>query len=117
MLYKTEPESSSISTSSLLTTKQHLQVKEFLTHLNNEDLVNVGLELGLRYHKLKRMKEPLNEIVDAWLRMDDYVLEESGEPSWESLSLTLKKCGHTGIARNIRKAKGMSKFVCSLPVC
>ena len=91
-------------TSSWLTQKHHSQITQCLTSLKKEELVNVGLRLGLRYPTLKKMSPDtiLNDMVHAWLRRDDDVIEGSGEPSWESLSKALEDCGHKGIASDIK---------------
>ena len=78
-----------------------------------QELVNVGLRLGLRYPTLKKMSSEflLNDMVHAWLMKDDDVTEGSGEPSWKSLSKTLEDCGHSGIAAKI-KGKGIITLDC-----
>lgn len=45
----------------------------------------------------------LYDLVNAWLRGDDDVIEWSGEPSWESLHAALRRHGHNGIASDIQK--------------
>lgn len=83
----------------------HIGAKAFLKRLTNADIINVGLELGLRYHHLKNMKEDvlLDEILSCWLREDDNVRETSGTPSWESLAKALEGAGFNGVAREVRK--------------
>ena len=92
-------------TSSLLTQKHHSQITQYLTSLKKEELVHVGLRLGLHYLTLKKMSPEslLNDMVNAWLRRDDDVIEGSGEPSWESLSKAREDCGHKGIASDVKK--------------
>ena len=92
-------------TSPLLVQKDHFQITQYLAPLSNQELVNVGLRLGLRYPTLKKMSPEslLNDMVHAWLRRDDDVIEGSGEPSWQSLSRGLEGCNHTGIASDIRE--------------
>ena len=44
-----------------------------------------------------------DEIVAAWLRKEDRVMNMSGEPTWRSLVEALRKIGQEGIARNIEE--------------
>ena len=90
---------------SSLAPKDHFLITQCLTPLSNQELVNAGLRLGLRYPTLKRMSPEalLNDVVHAWLRRDDDVVDASGEPSWESLSTALEDCGHCGIASDIKQ--------------
>ena len=85
--------------------KAHSQIIPLLTPLKNEELVTIGLILGLRYPRLKKMSSDclLNDMVHAWLRRDDDVIEGSGEPTLESLINALQACGHTGVVADIRK--------------
>ena len=43
------------------------------------------------------------EMVTAWLKQEDNVLEESGKPSWSSLLRSLKEHGHNGIVAEIEE--------------
>ena len=87
-----------------LTRADHAKIKKFLRVLTNEELRNVGLELGLSYNHLEKMgHDCLNELVHCWLNKDDDVMETSGAPSWKSLAKALEEAGFTGVASNIRK--------------
>ena len=87
-----------------LTSADHAKIKKFLKILTNEELKNVGVELGLSYHHLEKMgHDCLNELVHCWLNKDDDVMETSGTPSWESLARAVEEAGFTGVASSIRK--------------
>ena len=83
----------------------HPVVRKFLKCLSNKELREVGLELGLRWPRLKNMKEDcvLDDMLDSWLREDDDVKETSGHPSWQSLVKALEEAGFNGVAAEIRK--------------
>ena len=85
----------------LLTTKDHFEVTEFLRNLDKNELIRLGEALGLSYSKLKKMEPLCEEMVDAWLKQEEDVIEQSGEPSWKSLKAALKKIGQTGLIRTI----------------
>ena len=71
---------------------------------------HLGVVLGLSQIKLKAKLEEsktfLDDVIAAWLRKEDQVIER-GEPSWRVLISALKNCrvGQTGIASNIAKDK------------
>jgi hypothetical protein len=63
----------------------------------------VGGALGLAYVNLQKMKVLPADMVAAWLRREDYVLNVSGEPTWRSLVQALKTVGQGGIAKDIEE--------------
>ena len=71
--------------------------------LDNEQIVQLGLALGMNYAKLKRMRSLPGDMVAAWLRREDDVLEVSGVPTWKVLSEALKDIGQTGLAMKKKK--------------
>ena len=83
---------------------KHVAVKRFLKDLTNADIIHLGMELGMRYHHLKNMREDtlLDDMIGSWLRKDDDVIQTSGTPSWESLAKALEETGYNGVATNIR---------------
>ena len=90
---------------SSLGTVDHFQVSSLLKALNNDEVITLGTALGLDFNKLKRMTSLPDDMVGAWLRGDDNVIETSGPPSWGSLATALDKTGHTKIAITIRRGK------------
>ena len=85
---------------------RHLTVKKYLKPLANDDILKVGLELGLEYTRLKNLKSSsdfLDEVVHSWLREDDNVSTTSGTPSWDSLAKALKEAGCDGVASKIKE--------------
>ena len=93
------------STSATLEMTNHFQVCEIIKNLDRNESINLGAALGLFYIKLKRTDTIPEDMVAAWLRGDDNVIETSGSPSWESLATALDKTGHTKIAITIRRGK------------
>ena len=74
---------------------------QLLNDLDKQEVIRVGLALGLCYNKMRKM-DSIEDIIAAWLRKDDNVCEKSGNPSWASLINALDANGHTGIADTIR---------------
>ena len=71
--------------------------------LDDQQIVQVGLALGMNYAKLKRMRSLPGDMVAGWLRKEDDVLEVSGIPTWKVLSEALKDMGQTGLAIKIKQ--------------
>ena len=81
----------------------HHTVTQYLRNLRNEELVELGLELGLHYPRLKNMAAPAAaELVAVWLHKKDDVLATSGVPSWTSLVTKLQDISPV-LAVRIRK--------------
>lgn len=83
--------------------KDHTDVCEHLRDIDQRDLVQLGETLGLCYTKLQRMQHIPEEMVAAWLREEDSVLNKSGKPTWTNLIQCLEKIGQNGIARRIKE--------------
>ena len=79
-----------------------VDVCESLNYLSNEDMIELGVALGLSYSNLTRRTSTM-EIVTAWLNREDMVLIESGIPTWTTLADALDKIDQAGIARDIRQ--------------
>ena len=71
--------------------------------LDDQQIIQVGLALGMSYAKLKRMRSLPGDMVAAWLRREDDVLEVSGVPTWKVLAEALKDNGQTGLAMKIQQ--------------
>ena len=82
------------------------KVKRFLKDVN--DWQSLGLELGLRYPTLKRIKkeqrEDINdcmmEMLAAWLQQQDNV-SQAGPPSWSVLQTALREIEENELADRI----------------
>ena len=83
--------------------RNHYEISHNLMDLDNQQIVQVGLALGMNYAKLKRMRSLPGDMVAAWLRREDDVLEVSGLPTWKVLSEALKDTGQTGLAMKIHQ--------------
>ena len=82
--------------------KHHFQITRYLRELNNAQIIGVGSTLGINYVKLTRMHNLPGDMVAAWLRREDNVVEFSGDPTWKALSEALKENGQTGMAMKIQ---------------
>ena len=74
-------------------------VSEYFKDVNREEVIRLGLALGLLYSRLEGMKMFPEDVIAAWLRGDD----QCGPPSWTSLATALERTGHTVIASKVRK--------------
>ena len=83
--------------------RHHFEICSYLKDLDDQQIVQVGLALGMNYAKLKRMRSLPGDMVAAWLRREDDVLEVSGAPTWKVLSEALKDVGQTGLAMKIQQ--------------
>ena len=88
--------------------KHHFEITHRLRDLDNDQIVDVGTALGIKHPKLKRMRSLPGDMVAAWLRREDDVLDV-GDPSWKVLSEVLKNCGQKGLAREIQR-----KYQCGM---
>ena len=76
-------------------------VSQYLKDIDREELIRLGLALGLLYSRLEGMKMFPEDVIAAWLRGDD----KCGPPSWTSLATALEGKGHTAIASKVRKGE------------
>ena len=81
------------------------EVTKYLGDMDNEQLINLGGALGLRYTTLGRMKSLPNDMVAAWLRREEGVLKRSGEPNYEKLAEALDEMEQNGLAKDVREQK------------
>ena len=81
------------------------EITKYLGDMDNEQLINLGGALGLRYTTLGRMKTLPNEMVAAWLRREEGVLKRSGEPTYERLAEVLEEMDQNGPAKDVREQK------------
>ena len=93
------------SSCSLTDGSHHHKVATYLRPLMREIVDQVGGALGLVYPNLRKMQRCPDDMVNAWLRKEDYVLTSSGDPTWRSLAKALSKEGQTGIAQRIEEEK------------
>ena len=87
----------------LIGMRHHYEISSYLLDLDNQQIIQVGLALGMNYAKLKRMRSLPGDMVAVWLRREDDVLEVSGVPTWKILSEALKDVGQTGLAMKIQQ--------------
>ena len=90
-----------------------IEVSEYLTCLNKEELKILGKILGLSHATVTNRFDSsvavyLSSIVEAWLLKQDKVAEKGG-PSWSSLEAALRHVllGHNGIADKIHRELGI----------
>ena len=83
-----------------------VDVKKFL--MNVVDWQSLGLELGLLYPTLKRIKKEqhgdisdcMMEMISSWLQQQDHV-SRKGIPSWSVLRTALEEIGEHQLASEI----------------
>ena len=68
-------------------------------------LIRLGTALGLKYPHLQRMQILPDDMVAAWLNIEDEVMDISGIPTWSSLIKALEDTDQKGVASRIRKGK------------
>ena len=73
--------------------------------MDNRQLRQLGLALGLHYPTLKRMESMPDDLIHAWLLRQDSVTERSGEPTYSTLAKALEDIGQVGIAQDVRNQK------------
>ena len=86
-----------------------LDVTGCLFQLDKTHVYNLGLVLGLTYHRVKAMEDSktfLDDMIAAWLQKVDQV-QKKGPPTWQRLVEALKhdRVGQTGIASKIEAEK------------
>ena len=78
-------------------------VTSLLRDMCKDDIIRLGVALGLSFFALKRMSTMPEDMIQAWLDQRDTVIEMSGPPSWASLATALDKTDHSDIATRIRR--------------
>lgn len=81
-------------------------IKECLKDLSRDQIIEVGLALGLLYPNLTKMSILPLDMIYAWLQRSDNVLKMSGEPTVESLLKALYNSNLGGTADIVK-----SKFI------
>ena len=84
--------------------EHNYEVCAFLNDIDRKGLIQLGGALGLNFPKLRGMNLLPGDMVAAWLRREDNVLE-SGKPTWVNLVRALEKIGQIGIAKDIKQEK------------
>ena len=82
------PEVKTSSTVGVLTIADHHAVTQELKNLSDENLLALGGSLGILYPHVKKMKNLLFDLVEAWLNEEDNV---KIHPSWFILVSSLKE--------------------------
>ena len=85
------------------------EVTDYLLSLQNINIYNLGLSLGLYQPHLKEMKTSetfRDDMIAAWLQKEDQVLKK-GIPTWKTLVKALRdpRVNQAGIANKIEADK------------
>lgn len=92
-----------------------MQVTDYLTRLNKEQIYNLGLVLGLDFHHIVDWNDNcgsnsrfLDTVIMSWLEKKDKVRDVS----WKSLIKALQndRLGQNGIAERIATERSTGKF-------
>ena len=81
---------------------QHYMVCEYVRELPDETIRTLGGALGLSYPKLQKMKSLPEDMVAAWIRREDDVIDKGG-PTLRNLTKALNEPGitQTGVINRI----------------
>ena len=86
-------------------TEEHLSVltNDLLKDLNAQNLRSLGSALGLSYARLKRLADPLDDMVSEWLKGRDNVATNGKDTrNWNDLIRALEQCHMGGTATRVR---------------
>ena len=88
-----------------LGTEDVTRIRPYLRDLTPEELIRLGQVLGLKRTTLQRSNRQslAEDLIHCWIRQDYRVLEESGEPTWQSLARALRDIELTGISLRIQR--------------
>ena len=88
----------------------------YIKDLDFEVLIELGVQLGLKRSTLRRSSAHslAGDLIQGWLRRDYRVLDETGEPTWQSLANALEAVGLVGIAHDIIADKVTQKSKCTV---
>ena len=89
------------------------EATSYLCDLNKDQIYQLGLSLGLNARTLMETRDVapqsryLSDMLAAWFRKQDKVLDKSGPPTWRSLAKALrdKSVRQNGIADTIKQEK------------
>ena len=92
----------------------HYTITKHLKDLIAEDLIELGVVLGLYYPHLCKMQHHnlLEDMVAAWLNREDKVPTTSGDPTWASLIKALQDINLPGVAKEIEDGMSYLLFLC-----
>ena len=81
------------------------KIKKYLKNLQKQDVINVGVSLGLDYGKLSDISADKIHLamISSWLNKQDYVIENTGTPTLRTLISALKENELNGSAEEIEK--------------
>ena len=75
-----------------------------LDGLQRDDIIGLGLSLGLYYPSLVKMQMLPHDMVHAWLLRMDNVPKQSGTPTTETLIQALESQGLSGHAEKVKSS-------------
>ena len=89
------------------------EITPYLLDLTKDHIYQLGLSLGLSTRTVRDTRDIspcaryLSDTLEAWLRVQDKVLDKSGPPTWRSLAKALKHetIRQNGIAARIEQDK------------
>ena len=86
------------------------KIKIYLKTLQKQDVINVGISLGLDYGKLSDVSADKIHLtmINSWLNKQDYVMETTGTPTLRNLINALKDNSLNGNAEVIEKDNPMT---------
>ena len=96
--------------------KDHFVVRKYTDDLNQQEVKDLGLALGLYRNTFHKMSPPTthDDIIEAWLKRKDNVIGICGTTTWRALAKGFQAVEQHGCVENIRRGKYSSYDVFSL---
>ncbi len=84
----------------------------YLKDIENDKIAEIGIELGLAFSTLQSCNNEnfRDEMVEAWLKEKDQVMDKTGAPTWKSLRSVLHKLSLAEAVESISKGTGANKL-------
>lgn len=78
------------------------EIVTYLKDLESNQCVSLGVAFGILHPKLSKMTNFPNDVVAAWIRQEDNVLNRC-PPTWRNLARALEQVSQNGIAETVKR--------------
>ena len=87
--------------------KDHFEVRKFTDDLNQREVEDLGLALGLYKNTFHKMSQQTihGVTIEAWLKKQDNVIGTSGTTTWRALAKGFQAVEQHGCVEKIRRGK------------
>ena len=79
-----------------------LEIITYLRDLESHQCVSLGVAFGILHPKLSKMTHFPDDVVAAWIRREDNVLNTC-PPTWRNLARALEQINQNGIADKVKR--------------